>query len=111
MDYKPYRQAIFQRVCQHCVELGSNGKCTLPEELKCGVERYLPEIIKTIQAVKSSKIQDYVVRLRERICANCSNQKGDGSCQLRASAECGLDRYFEIIVEAVEEVDGRKSKF
>ncbi len=107
LDYEPYRKAIYERVCQHCVDLGSDGKCTLPKDMKCGVELYLPQMVGIVHSVNSEKMDDYVSVLRKRICASCRHEEADSSCRLRAAAECGLDRYFELIVEAIEAVDAR----
>ena len=41
---------------------------------------------------------------------NCKNQSPDGTCKLRNAADCGLDRYFELIIEAIEEVDASDSR-
>ena len=108
MDYERYRQAVKKKVCEHCVDLGENGECALTGDRKCGVEIYLERIVGVVHAVHSNRLEDYIRVLRERICSSCKNQNPDGSCLLRSEADCGLDRFFELIVETIEEVDAQK---
>lgn len=105
MDYERYRTAIRRKVCQHCIDLGADGKCTLTNERQCGVEIYLDKIVDVVHSVHSQNLQDYVDLLRKKVCANCKNQRPDGTCQIRNEIECGLDRYFALVVEAIEEAD------
>ena len=107
MNYDKYRQAIVNRVCSHCIVCAENGKCTLTGEDRCGVEIHLEKIVDVVHSVKSPRLEDYVKVLREKVCKTCKNQNPDGTCQLRSVADCGLDRYFELVVEAIEEVDKR----
>lgn len=110
INYGDYEQAIYRRVCRHCIDLGQDGKCTLPFDLKCGVQLYLPEIVAIVTTIHSENLDDYISGLRQRVCMNCKNQKPDGNCKLRDDADCGLNRYFELIVEAIEEVEELKKK-
>ena len=105
MDYGRYHRAIRKKVCEQCIDLTENGRCTLTGDDRCGVELYLEKMVDAVHSVYSLNLQDYVKALRERVCAFCKNQNPDGTCQLRSEADCGLDRYFAMIVEAVEEVD------
>src|SRR3989338_1788285 len=107
MNEEPYRRAIQKKVCEHCIDLAENGHCVLTGERQCGVELYLDKIVSIVHSVKSQNLQDYVRVLREQVCASCKNQNPDGSCRLRGEADCGLDRYFALVVEAIEEVDQR----
>ena len=110
MEIELYRKSIYEKVCKHCIDLGKDGKCTLTDEMKCGVEMYLPEIVKVVQSVKSPYISDYIKKLRDLVCTHCANQNADGTCNFRLAADCGLDRYFLLIVEAIEEVDRSRPK-
>ncbi|OGX03180.1 MAG: hypothetical protein A3G87_08800 [Omnitrophica bacterium RIFCSPLOWO2_12_FULL_50_11] len=105
MDYEPYRRAVRKKVCEHCVDFSEEGRCALTGEYQCGVELYLEKIVDVVRSVHSPHVQDYVTRLRERVCAFCKNQNPDGACRLRSEADCGLDRYFALVVEAIEEAD------
>jgi hypothetical protein len=105
-----YLQAIRRRVCARCIDTDEKGNCMLHFDEICAVEEHLPEIVKTIQRVSSDKVEDYVTELRTNVCAQCKNQAEDGTCLVRNNIDCGLDRYFPLIIQAVEEVDAaRKS--
>ena len=105
MDYERYRYAIRKKVCERCIDLGEDGRCTLTGDQQCGVELYLDKIIEVVHSIQSPHLQDYVKVLRERVCTSCKNQNPDGTCKLRSKADCGLDRYFALVVLAIEEVD------
>lgn len=107
MNYNKYREAIHEKVCKRCIELAEDGVCGLTGHDQCGVELHLPDIVKVVQSVKSLQLKDYVEELRKVVCGKCKNKNMDGTCQLRSDADCGLDRYFELVVEAIEEVDGK----
>ena len=109
MDIEKIRQAVHKKVCVHCIDLDENGKCTLTGERQCGVERHLEKIIDVVRSVDSKNIDDYVQKLREIVCHDCKNQNSDGRCQLRNDADCGLDRYFALVIEAIEETE-KKTK-
>ncbi|MBI3999752.1 MAG: hypothetical protein HY351_03975 [Candidatus Omnitrophica bacterium] len=100
-----YRNAIRKKVCEHCIDLSEAGHCTLTGDRQCGVELYLGKIIEVVHSIQSPHLQDYVKVLRERVCTSCKNQNPDGTCRLRSEADCGLDRYFALVVETIEEVD------
>ena len=105
MDYERYREAIRRKVCEHCIDLDEKGRCTLTGDERCGVELHLEKIVDVVHSVRSTNLGDYVRVLRERVCASCKNQNPDGTCRLRGEADCGLDRYFALVVEAIEEAD------
>jgi hypothetical protein len=107
MDYERYRRAIRKRVCEHCIDLAEDGRCTLTGDSQCGVELYLEKIVDVIHSVHSPNLQDYVDALRKQVCAFCKNQNPDGTCRLRSEVDCGLDRYFALVVEAIEEADSK----
>lgn len=107
IDCERYRQAIDEKVCRHCIDLGEDGRCTLTGDQQCGVQIHLEKIVEAVHAVQSRNLEDYVKVLREKVCASCKNQNPDGTCRLRSEADCGLDRYFALIVEAIEETGAR----
>jgi hypothetical protein len=106
LNNESYRQAVRWKVCAHCIDLGEDGRCTLTGDRQCGVELYLDKIVEVVHSIESTRIQDYVNALRERVCAQCKNQNPDGTCRVRRDLDCGLDRYFALVVEAIEEADG-----
>ncbi len=103
-----YLQAIRQRVCARCIDTDGKGNCMLHYNEFCAVEEFLPEIIRSIQKVTSDKVEDYVVELRNFVCTECRHQTENGTCIVRNNLDCGLDRYFPLIIEAVEEVDAAR---
>jgi hypothetical protein len=98
-----YQEAILKKVCSICIERSAGDVCTISGQGKCTIEQFLPEIIETATTVNSDKIDDYVSALRTTICRAC-RPNGDMNCAIRNSEECVLDRYFVLIVEAIEEV-------
>ena len=104
-----YELAIRRKVCEHCIDLKENHQCALSEEDICSIRAYLDQIIEAVRSVKSQNMADYIEALRKKICEPCKHQKKDGSCELRDSRDCALDRYFELIIEAIEEVQNKLS--
>lgn len=101
----PLGQAAQQRVCAKCVDGDRLGNCLLSARETCGLKTYFPQIVKAVLSVQSDKLDPYVTALRRNVCSECRNQSFDGTCSLRRSLDCGLDRYFPLIVEAIEEVN------
>jgi hypothetical protein len=105
----PYLQAIRNKVCAHCIDADERGNCRLHYDEICAVEEYLPNIITAVNRVKSDRIDEYIVELRAVVCTECKNRREDGTCVVRDRLDCGLDRYFPLIVEAIEEVNAGKT--
>ncbi len=103
-----YLQAIRHRVCSRCIDTDEKGNCMLHFDEICAVEEFLPEIVQSIQRVQSDRVEDYVVELRNHVCTQCKHQTESGACIVRNNLDCGLDRYFPLIIEAVEEVDAAR---
>lgn len=99
-----YWQAMQHRVCAHCVDGDGHGSCRLSGEDACGLKPHFLRIVETVLAVQSNTIEPYVEALRQHVCADCKHQSSDGICMLRSNLDCGLDRYFPLVVEAIEEV-------
>ena len=103
--YPKYLRAIHKRICAVCTERTAEGACGLPLGTVCSIELHLPRIVDVVHSVESNMMKDYVPNLREHVCGQCPNQGTDGNCPLRKSVDCPLDRYFPLLVDAVEEVD------
>ena len=99
-----YWDAVRLRVCTKCIDGDGYGNCRLTGEESCGLKAHFPRIVETIHSVKSDNMEPYIEALRRNVCAYCKNQSPDGKCMFRANVDCGLDRYFPLIVEAIEEV-------
>ena len=100
-----YLKAIHEKVCTVCTERTAEGKCGLSEGTVCPIEVYLPSIVEVVHSVSSDMMEKYVPNLREHVCGQCPNQGADGKCPLRSAVDCMLDRYFPLVVDAIEEVD------
>jgi hypothetical protein len=99
-----YWEAVRGRVCVRCIDSNGAGNCLLTGEHECGLKLHFPKIVGTILAVRSETIEPYIDALRKNVCSGCRHQSPDGSCMFRANLDCGLDRYFPLIIEAIENV-------
>ena len=99
-----YRQAIQQKVCAKCIDRDSLGNCLLSEGDACALTTHLPQIVEAVLSVQSMMLDPYVAALRKQVCSECRNQSLDATCSLRRSLDCGLDRYYPLVVEVIEEV-------
>jgi hypothetical protein len=97
-----YWQAIQDNVCAHCIDGDGKGLCRISSATKCGLKHFFPEIVNTVRSVQSENLGPYVRALRENVCSMCEHQSADGSCVVRSDVDCGLDRYFPLIVESIE---------
>ena len=102
-----YWEAVQRKVCKKCVDSDGHGNCRLTGEDECGLIIHFPKIVETILTVTSDNLDPYIEALRRNVCAYCKHQSPDGTCQFRSRVDCGLDRYFPIIVQAIEEVEQR----
>ena len=101
--FEEYAEAIRQKVCAKCIDRGMYGQCGLTTDQQCAVELHLPEIVRSVLSVKSDSLDRYLESLRTNVCGVCTHQTRDGSCMLRKQLDCGLDRYFPLIIEAIEQ--------
>jgi len=94
---------IEERVCPVCAFRGADGQCYPPDEEGCPIQLKLDAVIESVLAVKSSRMDPYVERLRLVVCDDCRNQDEQHHCRLRDAADCALDDYFGLLVEIIEE--------
>jgi len=73
------------------------------------IDAFMPQIVQAIQEVRSDKVGDYLASLRENVCADCHEDK-EGICNVRHEIECALDRYFPLIIDAIEEADAQLAR-
>ncbi len=99
-----YLQAIRERVCMKCIDRTTSGLCVASTYDACAINRYLPEIIDIVLALPDAGNEVYVAKLRETVCAVCQHQSPDGRCDMRDDVECALDRYFPLVIEAIQDV-------
>ena len=102
-ELERYWEAVKYGVCAKCLDGDGHGNCRLTGEEDCGVKLHFPRIVETILSVESEKLDAYVQALRNNVCVTCKHQSPDGTCLIRRHVDCGLDRYFPMIVKAVEE--------
>lgn len=103
-ELEKYWEAVRDKVCTKCVDSDGHGNCRVSGEVECGIKLHFPNIVGTILSVRNEKLEAYVKALRNNVCATCKHQSSDGTCMFRRHLDCGLDRYFPMIVEVIEEV-------
>lgn len=97
-----YWDAVRANVCTKCIDGDGHGNCRLTGEYACGLSVHFPRIVETVLSVEGDSMEPYIEALRKNVCAHCVHQSPDGACLFRANVDCGLDRYFPLIVEAIE---------
>jgi hypothetical protein len=45
----PYEEELRKRVCFHCKNQTSDGRCSLRENVECTLDRYFPLIVEVIE--------------------------------------------------------------
>jgi hypothetical protein len=101
-----YMEAIRRRVCAVCLDGRDDRSCGLTGRT-CAVEEHLPQVVRALSAVSSGNMQDYEEALRAQVCSRCDHQDDRGVCRLRDRADCALDAYLSLVLDAVEEVNQR----
>ena len=107
MTDEQYLAEILGRVCPRCVDGDGSGNCRLPEGAACAVKRFNSEIVKIVHSLYSTSMDPYQAALRNKICGACIHQSSEGRCAVRDEVDCPLDRYFPLVVEAIEKLDLR----
>lgn len=99
---------VRDKICRICSDRTAHGDCGLEQPSACALYRLFPEVAKAIQSVQSDDINDYIEAIRLGVCSVCLEQTADGNCEARQRAQCALDAYPLLIVDAVEEATGRR---
>jgi hypothetical protein len=94
--------ALRATVCSVCLDRKDDGTCGLSGGHTCGLEAHLPRILEVVETVHSSRMDEYVEAIRQRVCVVCE-QEAQGVCRLRNEGACALDTYLPLVVEAIEE--------
>jgi hypothetical protein len=97
-----YWGAVQADVCTHCIDSDGKGACRLAGDVECGLSRYFPDVVESVLSVQSNNLGPYVRALRENVCAICEHQSKNGACRVRTEIDCGLDRYYPMVVESIE---------
>ncbi|MFQ5769151.1 MAG: hypothetical protein ACE5HX_01345 [bacterium] len=110
---KAYMESIRCRVCTICNNhivthvVGEDQpiiRCGLPHDKLCAIECYLPKIVEVVESVDSQRMEDYIIRLRYKVCSKCKNLE-NGYCPNWLKGDCALDRHFMLVVEAIKDVN------
>jgi hypothetical protein len=104
-DEQKYLEEIQSRICPKCIDGDGRGNCLISRDAECALKVLFPQILEAIRSTYSTSMEAYEAALREKVCGVCARQASDGTCSLRNDIECALDRYFPLIVRAVEELD------
>ena len=104
-DEQKYLEEIQTRICHKCIDGDGHGNCLLAQGSECAMKRFFYEILDAVRSVHGTSMEPYEAALRLRVCASCASQSPDGRCAIRDDVECSLDRYFPMIVQAIEELD------
>ncbi len=99
-----YDEAIRKTVCAHCIDALPSGRCSLMRYTDCPVPKFLPQMINISHFLRSDFAVDYRSIMYKQICPTCPNSV-EGDCTLRAEAECPLDRYLVLVLEAIDQTD------
>jgi hypothetical protein len=97
-DLAEYLREIRREVCRYCVEHAPGGPPCAPRGKWCGIEFYLPELIESIQSVRSRWMLPYLRTNRRRICDHCPRRE-------TACCPCPLYSLAPLLVQAVKTVE------
>lgn len=98
-----YLEAIQAKVCTHCIDADSAGNCRIGGSKVCPIETKYSQIVRAIRETKGDAYDDYVNSLRKYVCSGCTYGDPE-ACDERSEVECALDRYFPMIIDAVEAI-------
>ena len=108
--YQPYREALRRRVCAVCLDSAADGSCRLSGLRTCAIDEHLPQVLEAIRDVRERRDDTYASAVEARVCRHCPHRDAHGSCSLRQGGRCALLVFLPLVVEAIEEVDGRDEK-
>ena len=106
-EYQPYRDAIRRRVCAICLDGADDGSCTLAST--CAIDEHLARLVDAILDVGRHHDDAYSAAVEARVCAHCSHRDSLGFCRLRRDGRCAVSVYLPLVVEAIEEVERRRT--
>jgi hypothetical protein len=103
-ELEEYWGSLNEHVFARCVdEKDGSGNVRLTDEARCTIKRFLPDIVDIVKTVQSDRLDPYIDALHQKVCVKCESSKPDGSCEQRERADCCLDRYFPLVVEALSQ--------
>ena len=106
--HQEFMDAIRSKVCAVCLDSRDDKTCTLTSRV-CAIEGHLPRLVAALSAVESAQLADYEAAIRSQVCTECEQQDAGGRCHLRDQGTCSLDAYLSLVLDAVEEVNRRRT--
>lgn len=104
--YQGYMDAIRSRVCAVCLDSRDDKSCSLTGRV-CAIEQHLPRLVAALSSITSHRMDEYEAAIRADVCSSCANQDAQGSCAQRNNADCALQAYLPLVLDAVEDVNSR----
>ncbi|HVK40718.1 MAG TPA: hypothetical protein VNA88_19450 [Candidatus Kapabacteria bacterium] len=89
-------------VCRVCVDHTSAG-CRSADAGRCALKNRFRNVVEAIASTTSATYPPYVAALRSQVCTVCEFQHEAGRCSRRDNVDCALDRYYPLVIDAVEE--------
>lgn len=94
---------IREEICRVCIFQSADGGCSRGAFADCPIVSRIDKVVDVVKTVHSRRIDPYVDRLRDVVCAECLSQDADGRCRMREHSDCALDDYFGLLVDIVEQ--------
>ena len=104
------RAAIKYSVCAHCIDADAAGNCLIGNGKVCPIDQHFEGIMKAVSETHSDRYEDYVAGIRTHVCENCTYGQPD-SCKERDDVECALDRYYPLVVDAIETIGATNIRY
>jgi hypothetical protein len=103
-DVEQYWNAVEEQICLKCADGDGAGNCLMPAGSGCELLEYFPLIVGVVNDVYSAKIEDYIWRLRREVCAQCASVQPDSRCHRRDDVDCTLNRFYPLVIGAIESI-------
>jgi hypothetical protein len=107
-DLRPYRDALRERICAHCVDRRRDARCGRDADECCPLLMHVDLVVRTVLEVgDNAYTRPYLEAIVRDVCPACRQQAG-GACALRDAGRCNLDAYLVPVVEVIEDVARRE---
>lgn len=104
---REYWDAVRGEVCVRCPDGDGEGNCRLPAQRTCRLKAYFPEVLHVVHSVYSHSIAPYEDLLHLSVCSSCPATGPNGVCPPHEVERCLLNRYFPVVIQAIEETQTR----
>lgn len=92
-------------VCRVCVDYSHDG-CRLIASGRCALKSHFDEVVAAVESARGEQLAPYISALRDRVCSVCKHQMTEGRCVVRNNVDCALDRYYPLVIDAIEQAAG-----